>query len=29
MSEFKWFLRGILQIFTIVAVSIVALALWA
>jgi hypothetical protein len=29
MSEFKWFLRGMLQIFTIVAVSIVALALWA
>jgi len=29
MSEVKWFLRGILQIFTIVAVSILALALWA
>jgi hypothetical protein len=29
MSEFKWFLRGILQIFTIVAVSVLALALWA
>jgi len=29
MSEFKWFLRGILQIAAIVAVSVLALALWA
>jgi len=29
MTEFKWFLRGMLQIFTIVAVSVLALALWA
>jgi len=29
MTEFKWFLRGMLQMATIVAVSILALALWA
>jgi len=29
MTEFKWFLRGILQITTIVAVSVLALVLWA
>jgi len=29
MTEFKWFLRGMLQITTIVVISILALALWA
>jgi hypothetical protein len=29
MTEFKWFLRGMLQMAAIVAVSILALALWA